>query len=62
MNYQYFSKNNRTKTKRECNIVKYKNNFDILKKISKKRNVKININEIIQLDKLNRELIQKKKI
>ena len=42
------------------NIKNIRNNFDIFKENIEKRNVKININEIIQLDKLNRELIQKK--
>ena len=43
------------------NIKNIRNNFDIFKENIEKRNVKININEIIQLDKLNRELIQKKR-
>ena len=42
------------------NIKEIRNNFNEFKKLIKTRNVEINIDHIIELDKKNRELIQKK--
>ena len=42
------------------NIKDIRNNFDNFKKIIKTRNIDINLNQIIELDKNNRKLIQEK--
>ena len=42
------------------NIKDIRNNLDRFKNSLKKRNVKINIDEIINLDQINRKLIQEK--
>jgi seryl-tRNA synthetase len=42
------------------NIKDIRNNFDNFKNIIKLRNVSINLDEIINLDKSNRNLIQEK--
>ena len=42
------------------NIKDIRNNFDNFKNIIKLRNVSINLDEIINLDKSNRKLIQEK--
>ena len=42
------------------NIKDIRNNLDLFKNSLKKRNVKINIDEIINLDQINRKLIQEK--
>ena len=44
------------------NIKDIRNNLDLFKNSLKKRNVKINIDEIINLDQINRKLIQEKEI
>ena len=42
------------------NIKDIRNNFDNFKKIIKTRNISIDLNQIIDLDKNNRKLIQEK--
>ena len=42
------------------NIKDIRNNFDNFKNIIKSRNVSIDLDQIIDLDKINRNLIQKK--
>ena len=42
------------------NIKELRKNFDDFKKLLKSRNVDINLDEIIKLDKENRDLIQEK--
>ena len=42
------------------NIKKIRNNFDEFKKLIKTRNIEINIDQIAELDKKNRQLIQEK--
>ena len=42
------------------NIKDIRNNLDQFKNLFKKRNAKINIDEIINLDQINRKLIQEK--
>ena len=44
------------------NIKDIRNNFDNFKNIIKSRNVSIDLDQIIDLDKNNRDLIQKKNL
>jgi len=46
--------------KKMHNIKKIRNNFDEFKKLIKTRNIEINIDQIAELDKKNRQLIQEK--